>query len=105
MKPDADELCADLVGVGGVLRLDHHAQHRGLRRGVHQHAVVADFQDVAARFADEGRDLREDAGAVLDLDDDGEHAALAREFAQDHVRQQAHVDIAAREQHADLACL
>ena len=46
--------------------------------------------------------LREQAGAILDLHHERKNAALARQLAQDDVRQQPHVDIAAGKHDADF---
>src|SRR5471032_3155417 len=40
---------ADFLGVGSVARLHHHAEIGRFHRRVCHHAVVTDFQDIAAR--------------------------------------------------------
>ena len=88
-----------------VARFDGEAKIRALHRHVGHHAVVRDIQNVAARFADDGRDLGEPARLILDLHDQLQDAALAHHFAQDDVRQKAHVDIAAGQNNADFPAL
>src|SRR3954447_13367312 len=87
----------------GVARLDHQSQIGAFGADVGHHAIVRDFEDIAARLADDGGDAREPAGLVFDFYYNGKQTPFARQLTQDHVGKQPHIDAATREDNGNLA--
>ena len=57
----------DRCGVGGIARLDHHFQFRGLHRRDGMQPLVRHLDDIASPVADFAGDVSQDAGPVGNL--------------------------------------
>ena len=86
----------------GVPRFNHHFQFRRLHRGYRVQALMRDLNDISAAFADLAGDVGQHAGTVGDLQVQPQQAAVAQQVPQQHIGQDARVDVAAGDGGADL---
>lgn len=87
----------DLVGMFGVAGFHHHQQFGRLNGRGGEQAVMGDFDDVSAIIADAGRNIRQHAWTVGDLEDQPQDPSVPEKGAQDCVGKDTGVDVAARQ--------
>ena len=71
------ELFHDLRRMGSAARLDHDIEVGFLDRNVEKHALMHDFNDIAARVADHLAHPRQAARRIGDLDAQPHHLPVA----------------------------
>ena len=101
-EPGSGEPVLDDVDVTARPRLDDDVDIRALDGHVKQQPMMVDLENVSAALPDDGGDLAERAGCVVDPDNQVDHPAVMHQPAHQDRRDEPSIDVAAGDHHPEL---